>query len=199
MGMAHNRSIGAVRNKKIAPRFSTVSSWKTRPRQDQRPRPHRFQVCTPWTPKSFLGAPGAAAQARLKARGLKALRCGVGMKNIRCIRVCFTLKIFEMFAKMLAISLVHRRYGLTQHEMLPCKHLRLAVPATDKTFPKPGRDQCSNHSERERQFADKNMKQLMHQSAYYFIRVKLKNMCDTNDLQVHMEAKLAAITQSMII
>ena len=61
MGMAHNRSIGAVRNKKIAPRFSTVSSWKTRPRQDQHPRPHRLQVCTPWTPKSFLGAPGAAA------------------------------------------------------------------------------------------------------------------------------------------
>ena len=36
---AHRRFFGTVRNKGFAPRFSTVSSWTTRPRQGQRPRP----------------------------------------------------------------------------------------------------------------------------------------------------------------
>ena len=44
--MAHRRSIGAMRNKRIAPKFSTASSWKRRPYQGQHPRPQLFQVCT---------------------------------------------------------------------------------------------------------------------------------------------------------
>ena len=45
MGMRHRRYIGAVRNKRIAPRFSIVSNWKTRPRQGQHPR--AFLVAKP--------------------------------------------------------------------------------------------------------------------------------------------------------
>ena len=43
MGMAHERSIGAMRNKKAAAKFFTFSSWKTEPRHGQRPRPQRLQ------------------------------------------------------------------------------------------------------------------------------------------------------------
>ena len=46
MGMAHKRSISAVRNKSITPKFSTVSSWKRRLRQGRHPR---LKVCTLWT------------------------------------------------------------------------------------------------------------------------------------------------------
>ena len=69
MGMAHRRSIGAVRNKRIAPRFSTASSRKTRPHQGQHPRPQRLQVCTPWTPRNSLGVLGAAAVQQSGAEG----------------------------------------------------------------------------------------------------------------------------------
>ena len=69
MGMAHRRSIGDVRNKRIAPRISTASSWKTRPRQGQHPRPQRLQVCTPWTPRNSLGVLGAAAVQQSGAEG----------------------------------------------------------------------------------------------------------------------------------
>ena len=69
MGMAHRRSIGAVRNKRIVPRFSTALSWKTRPHQGQHPRPHRLQVCTPWTPRNSLGVLGAAAVQQSGAEG----------------------------------------------------------------------------------------------------------------------------------
>ena len=62
-------TIGAVRNKRIAPRFSTASSWKTRPHQGQHPRPQRLQVCTPWTPRSSLGVLGAAAVQQSGAEG----------------------------------------------------------------------------------------------------------------------------------
>ena len=56
-GMAHKR------NDRIALRFSTVSKV----RQDQHPRPHRFQICRLWTRRSLLGAPGAAANPRPKS------------------------------------------------------------------------------------------------------------------------------------
>ena len=69
MGMAHRRSIGAVRNKRIVPGFSTASSWKTRPHQGQHPRPHRLQVCTPWTLRNSLGVLGAAAVQQSGAEG----------------------------------------------------------------------------------------------------------------------------------
>ena len=61
--MAHRRSIDAVRNKRIAAKFSTSLSWKTRPCQ------HRLQVCTPWTPKNSLGLFGAAAVQQSWAEG----------------------------------------------------------------------------------------------------------------------------------
>ena len=48
-------------SKPFAPRFSTVSNWKTRPHQCHHPRPHRLQVWTPLTPRNALGVPGAAA------------------------------------------------------------------------------------------------------------------------------------------
>ena len=44
----HTNALLALRNKRVAPWFSTVSSWKTRPCQDQHPRPRRLQVCTPY-------------------------------------------------------------------------------------------------------------------------------------------------------
>ena len=69
MGMAHRHSIGVLRTKRIAPRFSLISSWKTGPRQGQHPRPQRLQVCSRWTPKNTLGVKGAAAVQQSGTKG----------------------------------------------------------------------------------------------------------------------------------